>query len=324
MSFDMGGTTAKACLIENRVPLVTGLFEVDRRYRFKDGSGLPVTIPSIDMIEIGAGGGSIAHVDDLGLLKVGPESAGSMPGPACYGRGGINPTVTDADLMLGLIDADNFLGGDMKLDSLRPCGKLDRLAGDEIYHPSRRRAASFASSPKPMASRGARPCHRSRRRLSRPAALRLRWRRPLHACGVAALLAKRLGDRAAAIERAVGLRHPGDAGASRSGAQRSRPPQRSRLEACQPYPRRIDEGKRPRRWQKPAAPQDVRFEFGADMRYVGQQHEVPVTLEADPRSNHDISGIANRFETAYDALRRHPVPCRRRDGHLARNGARPA
>ena len=82
MSFDMGGTTAKACLIENFRPLITGLFEVDRRYRFKEGSGMPVTIPSIDMIEIGAGGGSLAYVDDLGLLKVGPKSAGSMPGPA--------------------------------------------------------------------------------------------------------------------------------------------------------------------------------------------------------------------------------------------------
>ena len=101
MSFDMGGTTAKACLIEDGEPLITGLFEVDRRYRFKEGSGLPVTIPSIDMIEIGAGGGSIAHADALGLLKVGPESAGSAPGPACYGRGGKEPTVTDAELHAG-------------------------------------------------------------------------------------------------------------------------------------------------------------------------------------------------------------------------------
>ena len=116
MSFDMGGTTAKACLIENFEPLITGLFEVDRRYRFKEGSGMPVTIPSIDMIEIGAGGGSLAYVDSLGLLKVGPKSAGAMPGPACYGRGGEGAAVTDADLLLGLLDADNFLGGDMQLD----------------------------------------------------------------------------------------------------------------------------------------------------------------------------------------------------------------
>ena len=136
MSFDMGGTTAKACLIENREPLITGLFEVDRRYRFKEGSGLPVTIPSIDMIEIGAGGGSIAHADALGLLKVGPESAGSAPGPACYGRGGTRPTVTDADLVLGLLDADNFLGGDMKLDRAAADRAVAALAEDLDLSPT--------------------------------------------------------------------------------------------------------------------------------------------------------------------------------------------
>lgn len=97
ISFDMGGTTAKACLIQNHEPLVTGTFEVDRRYRFKPGSGMPITVPSIDMIEIGAGGGSIAWVDDLGLLKTGPESAGSDPGPVCYGaavRGRASPMPT--------------------------------------------------------------------------------------------------------------------------------------------------------------------------------------------------------------------------------------
>ncbi|MEA2929877.1 MAG: N-methylhydantoinase [Hyphomicrobiales bacterium] len=116
LSFDMGGTTAKACIIEDRTPLVVGDFEVDRIYRFKSGSGLPILIPSVDMIEIGAGGGSIASVSDLGLLKVGPQSAGSTPGPVCYGRGGAKPCVTDADLVLGYLSADNFLGGDMKLD----------------------------------------------------------------------------------------------------------------------------------------------------------------------------------------------------------------
>ena len=126
MSFDMGGTTAKACLIEDRKPLVTGLFEVDRMYRFKSGSGMPVIIPAIDMIEIGAGGGSLASVDSLGLLKVGPRSAGSEPGPACYGRGGENPAVTDADLVIGILDADNFLGGEMQLDKAAAEGAAGR------------------------------------------------------------------------------------------------------------------------------------------------------------------------------------------------------
>ncbi|HQV57219.1 MAG TPA: hydantoinase/oxoprolinase family protein, partial [Ilumatobacteraceae bacterium] len=111
LCFDMGGTTAKSCLIEHGEPELTNTFEVARIYRFKKGSGFPVSVPSVDLVEIGAGGGSQAWVDDLGLLKVGPKSAGSMPGPACYGRGGEGAAVTDADLLLGLLDADSFLGG---------------------------------------------------------------------------------------------------------------------------------------------------------------------------------------------------------------------
>ena len=116
LSFDMGGTTAKLSVVEGGTPLVTHDFEVDRRYRFKKGSGLPVKVPVIEMIEIGAGGGSIARVDSLGLLKVGPDSSGAEPGPACYARGGTLPTVTDADLVLGYLDPDYFLGGAMRLD----------------------------------------------------------------------------------------------------------------------------------------------------------------------------------------------------------------
>ncbi len=116
LSFDMGGTTAKACLIEGGEPLTSSEFEVARVYRFKKGSGLPVKISVIEMIEIGAGGGSIASVGPMGLPKVGPRSAGSAPGPACYGRGGTEPTVTDADLVLGYLDPDFFLGGRMRLD----------------------------------------------------------------------------------------------------------------------------------------------------------------------------------------------------------------
>ncbi|HSK99168.1 MAG TPA: hydantoinase/oxoprolinase family protein [Rubrobacteraceae bacterium] len=116
LSFDMGGTTAKACLIEGGEPLTASEFEVARVYRFKKGSGLPVKTSVIEMIEIGAGGGSIARVGPLGLPKVGPESAGADPGPACYGRGGSEPTVTDADLILGYLDPDFFLGGRMHLD----------------------------------------------------------------------------------------------------------------------------------------------------------------------------------------------------------------
>ena len=116
LSFDMGGTTAKACVIADGEPLVSPEFEVDRRYHFKKGSGLPIKVPVIEMIEIGTGGGSIARVDALRRLLVGPESAGARPGPVSYGLGGAEPTVTDADLVLGYLDPDFFLGGQMRLD----------------------------------------------------------------------------------------------------------------------------------------------------------------------------------------------------------------
>ena len=116
VSLDMGGTTAKICLIDDGEPLLSRSFEVDRSYRFKKGSGLPVRIPVVEMVEIGAGGGSLASVDRLGRIQVGPQSAGSEPGPACYGRGGGHATVTDADVVLDLLDPDRFAGGTLVLD----------------------------------------------------------------------------------------------------------------------------------------------------------------------------------------------------------------
>ena len=117
VSYDMGGTTAKICLIENYAPKTARTFEVARTARFAKGSGMPVSIPVIEMIEIGAGGGSIAWVDTMDRIRTGPESAGSEPGPACYGRGGTKPAITDADLLLGKIDPEGFAGGTMRLDA---------------------------------------------------------------------------------------------------------------------------------------------------------------------------------------------------------------
>ena len=116
LSFDMGGTTAKICMIRDGAPKTARVFEVARSYRFKKGSGMPISLPVIDMVEIGAGGGSLAHVDAMRQIRVGPESAGSEPGPACYGRGGARPAVTDADLMLGRLDPAEFAGGTIALD----------------------------------------------------------------------------------------------------------------------------------------------------------------------------------------------------------------
>ena len=116
VSLDMGGTTAKICLIDDGEPLLSRSFEVDRSYRFRKGSGLPIRIPVVEMVEIGAGGGSLATVDRLGRIQVGPQSAGSEPGPACYGRGGTHATVTDADVVLDRLDPTRFAGGSLHLD----------------------------------------------------------------------------------------------------------------------------------------------------------------------------------------------------------------
>lgn len=132
VSYDMGGTSAKTCLIRDGEIPVSREYEVDRSFRFKRGSGMPLSVPTVDLIEIGAGGGSIAALDALGLLKVGPRSAGAAPGPACYGRGGELPTVTDADLLLGYLDPAYFLGGELSLDVEAARTALQRHVGDKL------------------------------------------------------------------------------------------------------------------------------------------------------------------------------------------------
>jgi N-methylhydantoinase A/oxoprolinase/acetone carboxylase beta subunit len=116
VSLDVGGTTAKACLVRDGAPTRTNLFEVARTKRLMKGSGIPLSVPSIELVEVGAGGGSIANVDDAGILRVGPESAEAIPGPACYGQGGTAATVTDANLVLGYLSASDFAGGTRQLD----------------------------------------------------------------------------------------------------------------------------------------------------------------------------------------------------------------
>lgn len=132
VSYDMGGTTAKVCLIEDYVPKTARSFEVARTYRFCKGSGMPISIPVIEMIEIGAGGGSIAWVDAMSRIQVGPESAASEPGPACYQQGGERPAITDADLVLGKLDPDNFAGGKIKLAIENSRTAISKKVGDKI------------------------------------------------------------------------------------------------------------------------------------------------------------------------------------------------
>ncbi|MDE4063168.1 hydantoinase/oxoprolinase family protein [Phaeobacter gallaeciensis] len=132
VSYDMGGTTAKICLIEDFQPQTARTFEVARTYRFCKGSGMPISIPVIEMIEIGAGGGSIAWVDAMGRIQTGPESAASEPGPACYQRGGEKPAITDADLVLGKLDPDNFAGGKIKLSTNASRKAIAKDVGDKL------------------------------------------------------------------------------------------------------------------------------------------------------------------------------------------------
>lgn len=132
VSYDMGGTTAKICLIEDFAPKTARTFEVARTYRFCKGSGMPISIPVIEMIEIGAGGGSIAWVDAMGRIQTGPESAASEPGPACYQRGGARPAITDADLVLSKLDPDNFAGGAIKLSVAEAEAAITRDVGAKL------------------------------------------------------------------------------------------------------------------------------------------------------------------------------------------------
>jgi N-methylhydantoinase A len=301
LSFDMGGTTAKACLIEGRKPLVTGALEVDRKYRFCEGSGMPLTIPSIDMIEIGAGGGSIAYVDDLGLLKVGPESAGSEPGPACYGRGGALPTVTDADLVLGLLDADNFLGGDMPLDKAAAEAAIDGLA--ESLRVSRAQAAAGVYRVVAEAMAAAARAHATDRGVDHRGLPLLAFggAGPVHACAVGELLqsaAVIFPPQASVLSAFGALVTPVRLDLVRSAL--------GRLDALdwREVDRLLDEmadEAHAALADAGVAQAEVRLRVGADLRYVGQQNEVQVTFEADPRLAHDAGVIRASFETAYFA-----------------------
>ncbi|SEN91983.1 N-methylhydantoinase A [Paracoccus alcaliphilus] len=299
ISFDMGGTTAKACMVQNHEPLVTGTFEVDRRYRFKPGSGMPITVPSIDMIEIGAGGGSIASVNDLGLLKIGPESAGSMPGPACYGRGGTDPCVTDADLVLGILNADRFLGGDMVLDLGAAQAAYDGLGADLGL--SREQAAwgVFQLVCEQMAA--ATRTHATERGIDYRGLPLLAFggAGPVHACMVAELTEspKVIYPPLASVLSAFGtLVTPAQIDLVRSHV--------ALLEALdwdavtQVLDSMTAEGALAL-GEAGIREEDYTFGFSVEMRYLGQQSEVRVHLTEDPRESRDIAAIQQLFEAEY-------------------------
>jgi N-methylhydantoinase A len=302
LSFDMGGTTAKACIIEDRQPLVVGDFEVDLIYRFKSGSGLPILIPSVDMIEIGAGGGSIASVSDLGLLKVGPQSAGSTPGPVAYGRGGEKPTVTDADLVLGYLSADNFLGGDMKLDRAgaeKQLGKLAEALGTTILEAA---AGIYRVVGESMTA--AARAHAVDRGIDYRGLPLFAFggAGPVHACYVADLLDSPvvIYPPLASVLSAFGtLVTPPRLDLSRGALARLSALHWQRADDI--LTQLVDDARKGLA-SAGCAPSDITYRFGADMRYFGQQNEVTAWFESDPRRKHDSAWLREVFEQGYERL----------------------
>jgi N-methylhydantoinase A len=297
LCFDMGGTTAKSCLIEGYEPSMTMEFEVARVYRFKKGSGLPVTVPSVDLVEIGAGGGSLARVDDLGLLKVGPDSAGADPGPASYGQGGSGAAVTDADLLLGYLDAGYFLGGEMPLDlgaaeealakvaSSVGASAVDAAGGvHEVVNQNMAAAARMHAVERGIDLRGV-------------TVLAFGGAGPVHACGVAELLdsSRVVFPARASVLSAFGtLVTPVRIDLARTMV---RP-----LEAVDEVERDAllgdlcGAGGQALR-DAGVAPADVRFRFGVDARYRGQAHEMTVWVgEGDswPATTEETLAIFSR------------------------------
>jgi N-methylhydantoinase A len=302
LSFDMGGTTAKLCVIEDGQPLKTHEFEVDRVYRFRKGSGLPVRIPVIDMIELGAGGGSIARVDSLGLLKVGPESSGAVPGPVCYRQGGTDPTVTDADLVLGYLDPNYFLGGKMQLDLAGARDALGRL-GANLNMTAEQAAWGIHQIVNENMANAARAHLGERGKDPR--------RMPVYAFGGAGPVH---GYRVAEILRLPALISPFGAGVGSTFGLLAAPlafdfvrSAYSRLDqldwqfANGLLDEMAEEGRRIL-VNSGLAANAITYQRTADMRYVGQGHEVSVTLPDGALRPEHLAPIATAFEETYRAL----------------------
>ncbi len=302
VSFDMGGTTAKAALVEAGRPERTREFEVARMYRFKRGSGLPVRAPVIEMIEIGAGGGSIARVDRLGLLKVGPDSAGSEPGPACYGLGGQLPTVTDADLILGFLDANFFLGGEMRLDLAHARKAVEEHLAERLGVDLVTAAAGIHRVVNENMASAARIHAIERGRDVRGYSLfAFGGAGPVHGCHVAEILAldQVIVPPGAGVASAFGmLTAPLSFTYARSDTQALDAVDASKIRAL------VDDMKREgvemlARTGVPAG--SIHVELQADMRYRGQTSEITVWL---PLTSGDasITEIARGFEETYRTL----------------------
>ena len=302
LSFDMGGTTAKICLIKNQTPKTSRVFEVARTYRFKKGSGMPISIPVIDMVEIGAGGGSLAHVDAMRQIRVGPESAGSEPGPACYGRGGLEPAVTDADLVLGKLDPDNFAGGSIKLDTAGSEGALSTVLGDVLDMDAATSAFGLAEVVDENMANAARVhAVENGEDLSEYTMIAFGGAAPLHA----GRLCEKLGvDRllvppGAGVGSAIGfLRAPFSFEANRSVYMRLSDFDAAKIKALLGELQNEATG-----FVRNCAPDaTILSEFKAYMRYAGQGWEIPIVLTAEQAANPDAATFERLFADDYAKL----------------------
>jgi N-methylhydantoinase A len=303
LSFDMGGTTAKACVIDGGEPLLAREFEVARADRFKKGSGLPIRVPCIELIEIGAGGGSLARVDRMGLLKVGPDSAGADPGPACYAQGGKVPTVTDADLLLGYLDPGFFLGGRMRLDVSAARQAVEDTVGRSMGLSVTEAAWGIHRVVNENMAAAARVHGIERGKDLRAYPLfAFGGAGPVHAWHVARILKvpRVLVPFGAGAMSAYGLlAAPLAFDFVRTAPQRLDAadwPQINRL-----YEEMETEGRAILR-DAAVAEADVRIRRTAEMHYTGQGHEVEVELPPERLSAVSLGLIVERFEAAYRAL----------------------
>lgn len=302
LSFDMGGTTAKICLVKDHTPKTARTFEVARTYRFKKGSGMPISIPVIDMVEIGAGGGSLAHVDSLDQIRVGPESAGSQPGPACYGRGGTAPTVTDSDLILGKLDPAGFAGGSIPLYTERATEALDIHIGSKLDMKAVEAAWGVAEMVDENMANAARVhAVENGEDLSEYTMIAFGGAAPLHA----ARLCEKLGIRRCLIPQGAGvgsaigfLRAPFSFEANNSVFM-----QLSSFDPVRVKELFADMEKEASAFVR-SCDQDanIKTEYKVYMRYAGQGWEIPVPLTVQHITKPDTADYKACFEREYEQL----------------------
>jgi N-methylhydantoinase A len=308
LSFDMGGTTAKICLIDAYQPQTARNFEVARVGRFRRGSGLPLRIPVIEMVEIGAGGGSLAHIDALGRIAVGPESAGADPGPACYGRGGTHPAVTDANLSLGRYDPARFAGGTMKLDAEAALTALAADIGDKLGLPPAMAGLGVVEMVDENMANAARVhAIESGKTYEGRTLIAFGGGGPVHACRVAEKIGidRVLVPSGAGVGSAIGfLRAPVGYEVVRSLYQRFTTFDVAAVNALLADMAREAEAV-VAAGSFGAATTQSRIAF---MRYVGQGHEIPVTLPVRTLRADDVAAIRAAYDREYARFFDRPVP----------------